>query len=102
MRNHYDILFDALEKLGEPEAAERAVRQALEIAQKLADEFPDMAQYRDLLAGGHFNPGNRLRKSGRLEQVEREYRASLAAYKRLCAQSPTSRSTARIWPPPTT
>jgi tetratricopeptide (TPR) repeat protein len=88
LRGHYDRLFDSLEKLGEFEQAEEAVRRGLEIARKLAADFPETVRYRDLVAASLYNLGNRLRKSQRFGEAQTAYREALEIYTQLSRDAP--------------
>jgi tetratricopeptide (TPR) repeat protein len=75
-------------RLGEFQAAEQDVDQAVGIYEQLAADFPDRPELRHELAKSRSNRGNLLRSRGRLKEAEQEYEAALSMHKRLAADFP--------------
>jgi tetratricopeptide (TPR) repeat protein len=82
--NNLGPLFRELGRLGEAEAA---VRESLELREKLAAEDP-AARYREDLAGGYNNLGVLLRDAGKRADAEKAFRNSLALREGLAAEHP--------------
>jgi WD40 repeat protein/serine/threonine protein kinase/Tfp pilus assembly protein PilF len=57
--------------------AEHAYRQALDLFEKLAADFPSVPEYRQELAHSHFNLGLLLTATGRSQEAEESYRQVL-------------------------
>ena len=68
--------------------AEAALRRALDMAEKLASEFPATPAYQRLLADCHRNLGELLRQSGRAGEAEKEFRKALQRCEQLLAEFP--------------
>ena len=66
-----------LVEMGKPLEAEAEYRRALAIRRKLADDNPDVAEFRSGLAVTHDNLGY-LSETGRPAEAEAEYRKALA------------------------
>jgi serine/threonine-protein kinase len=78
-----------LRRTGHPQKAEQAYRDALELQQQLAADFPAIPAYRGDLAATHNNLGNLLLEMRRLTDAEKAYRDALAVYRQLADQFPT-------------
>jgi tetratricopeptide (TPR) repeat protein len=74
-------------QLGEPQEAEKLLRRAVELSQRLAEDFPDQAEYRDDLAEYYHDLGFRLMYT-RAGEAEEAFRQGLALRKELVAGSP--------------
>jgi serine/threonine protein kinase len=70
-------------KLGQGEEAAAGYREALAIHQKLADDFPAVAAYRQGLASSHNNLGTLLEGENQPEQAAEQYRKALAIRQKL-------------------
>ena len=77
-----------LSETGKPAEAEAEYRRALAIQQKLADDHPAVADFRDGLANSHNNLGILLMATGRPAEAEAEYRAALAIRQKLADDHP--------------
>jgi serine/threonine protein kinase/tetratricopeptide (TPR) repeat protein len=75
-------------KLGENREAEAAFRAALDISQKLADDFPGQLKYRRALAVHWNNLGHLLREMGQAERAEQAFRAAKDNFHQLASQFP--------------
>jgi tetratricopeptide (TPR) repeat protein len=71
-----------------PGQAEVEYRQALEIFQKLAADFPAAADIRSGLAASHGNLANMLALTGKQGEAEATYRKALAFYQKLAEDNP--------------
>lgn len=74
--------------LGEFVAAEQTYRKAIELYQKLVDDFPDQIDNQLDLASCHHNFGLLLFEQGRYASAEQSQRAALTIRKRLNENSP--------------
>jgi tetratricopeptide (TPR) repeat protein/predicted Ser/Thr protein kinase len=83
----YDRLGRIHEQLGEPQEAEKLLRQAVDLAQRLAEDFPDQAEYRDDLAEYYHDVGFLLMYT-RAGEAEEAFRQGLTLRKELVAGSP--------------
>jgi serine/threonine-protein kinase len=75
-------------KLGETREAEEAFRAAIELRQRLADDFPGQPEHRRALAECHRLLGHLLHETGQPRQAEQEFRAARDLYQRLAADFP--------------
>jgi tetratricopeptide (TPR) repeat protein/predicted Ser/Thr protein kinase len=74
-------------RLGQPQEAERLLRQALDLGEHLADEFPAQAEYRDDLAGYYGSLGFLLTDT-RPREAEEALRHGVRLMKEVAARSP--------------
>ena len=74
---------------GRSAEAEAQQREALVIRQKLADDYPAVAQFRSKLAGSRLNIGIGLAERGESSKAEAEFRRALALYQKLAEENPT-------------
>jgi serine/threonine protein kinase/tetratricopeptide (TPR) repeat protein len=77
-------------RLGELTEAEEAYRQALPVAEKLAEDFPRIPRYRSDLAGLHQGVGDVLLARGRREDARNAYAQVIAIRKQLVRDFPAS------------
>jgi tetratricopeptide (TPR) repeat protein len=77
------------EQTGRPAEAVQAYRQAIAIWEKLAADFPDVPEYRHMLARGYLNSGSCLQGMGRLAEAENRYRNALPLWEKLTADQPS-------------
>lgn len=82
--------------LGERAQAEPAGRRALELLEKLAEEFPTVPEFRRELADSLHKFGGVLASAGRRPEQEKVHRRALALQEQLVADFPGSPSTAAI------
>jgi serine/threonine protein kinase/tetratricopeptide (TPR) repeat protein len=71
--------------LGELQEAEAGYREAITIGRKLSGDFPDRADFRQLLVWSYNNLGSVLREIGRAEEARSAYRDALLLGKQLAA-----------------
>ena len=76
------------QNLGRNEEARTGYRTAVDIRQKLVEQFPDVQQYRQDLANSHNNLAIVLRTLGKPEESHAEYDAALVIQKNLVEQFP--------------
>jgi serine/threonine protein kinase len=76
------------EFLGEHRQAEAGYRQARDLLEQLAAEFPEVPAYRERLALSHNNLALRLRALGQHTQAENACRRAVALLEQLVAQGP--------------
>jgi tetratricopeptide (TPR) repeat protein len=70
------------------EAARTAFHTALEIRQRLADEFPTYPDYRARLADTYFDLANSLRLAGKRDQAEDPHRKAVAIQREIAEAYP--------------
>jgi serine/threonine protein kinase len=75
-------------RLGRMEEAVAAVRQARDGFEKLTAEFPAVPEYRQELAGNHYNLGIYLADLGKWAEAEQQYRRALTLQEKLAADFP--------------
>ena len=63
--------------------------KAIALRQKLADNSPDVSDFRSLLATSHNNLGNVLLTMGKPTEAESEHRKALAIRQKLADAHPT-------------
>jgi tetratricopeptide (TPR) repeat protein len=68
--------------------AEKAYRQAIELREKLADDFPKAPDHRREIAGHYDDLGNLLDATGQNAEAEQIYRRSVAVREQLAKDSP--------------
>jgi serine/threonine-protein kinase len=74
--------------LGQHEESLMVIRRASELYAGLADDFPDVAEYRHELAFSWNSLGNVLRDLGKRSEAEQAYRTAVAGYEKLTADYP--------------
>jgi eukaryotic-like serine/threonine-protein kinase len=77
-------------KLGERDASLTGFREAALLWGKLADDFPAVARYRQILAQSHTNQGILLHELGEWAQAEVAYRQALGIQEKLPDEFPAS------------
>ncbi len=90
LSNHYLGLSGALMRRGEDAKAKEAYDQAIAIKQKLAADFPDDVQNRELVAQGKFAFAKDLVWIGRPHEAEEPARQAMELYEKLAAESPAA------------
>jgi tetratricopeptide (TPR) repeat protein len=75
-------------RLGRKAEAAAAFRQALQIREQLAADFPGVPSYRQDLAKSHNNLGNLLAGLGKRPEAEQQYLLALALQEKLAADFP--------------
>jgi tetratricopeptide (TPR) repeat protein len=85
--NHHNLALVLLHT-GRPAEAEAEFRQALAIAQKLADEHPERFYDRSILAWIHLNLGNLYSGNDRMEEAEASLKQAIGILERLTAEHP--------------
>ncbi|MHC4617621.1 MAG: protein kinase domain-containing protein [Planctomycetota bacterium] len=85
----YRRLGDIHNTLGQYEQAEQAYLNAIDIFERLADEFPDMAEYQMEVGVGNNGLGVALRVLGRHPEAEEAHRAAVALLEPLAEEFPT-------------
>jgi tetratricopeptide (TPR) repeat protein len=77
-----------LKALGRGVEAEEACQRAVTVLEKLADEFPNVPQYRADLASCHNQRGSLLRELGKPPESEMSLRQALAILNKLASEHP--------------
>ena len=85
----YRRVADIQFRLGAVAQAETAFREAIDRLKALADEFPSVPEYRQILGDTLHNFGMLLGDIGRLSDEEKIHREALALQERLAADFPT-------------
>jgi serine/threonine-protein kinase len=75
-------------QMGKPAEAEAEFTEALAAYRELADDHPDITEYRFQLASVHGNLGQLMQQAGRLEAAETEYNNMMAISRELAAAYP--------------
>jgi tetratricopeptide (TPR) repeat protein len=76
-------------RAGKAVEAQAAYRKAVAVQEKLARNFPGVAEYRFDLASSHVSLGGVLLQTGRLKEAEAGTRRAVALLERLVAEFPT-------------
>jgi serine/threonine-protein kinase len=83
-------------QMGKPAEAQAELTKALAAYGKLADDHPDIAEYRFQLASVHGNLGQLMQQAGQLEAAEAEYKKTMAIARELAAAYPAVTSFRRL------
>jgi serine/threonine protein kinase len=72
-----------------PEEAEKYLRRAIQLDEKLAADFPASPHYRQDLANEHIDRAEVLKQLGRTDEAEKAYRRAVDLYEKLATDFPT-------------